>query len=57
MWFYNHRDTLGNGMDDTLIVSEEGSDADGAGENGLNNEKDPLDQVGEIKLSKISLSL
>ena len=57
VWFYNHRDALDHLMDDTLIDSDEESDDDGPGENGLNNEESPLDQVGEIKLSRISLSL
>ena len=57
VWFYNHRDALDHLMDDTLIDSDEESDDDGAGENGLDNEDSPLDQVGEIKLSRISLSL
>ena len=49
VWFYNHRDALGHLMDYTLIDSEEESDDDGAVENGLDNEEDPLDQVGEMK--------
>ena len=57
VWFYNHRDALDHLMDYTLIDSDEESDDDGAGENGLDNEESPLDQVSEMKLSRISLSL
>lgn len=57
VWFYNHRGALDHLMDDTLVDSEEESDDDGAGGNGVDNEEHPLDQVGEIKLSRISLSL
>ena len=57
VWFYNHRNELGHLMDNTLTASEEENDDDGAGENGLDNEEDTLDKVGEIKLSKIYLSL
>ena len=57
VWFYNHRNELGHLMDYTLTVSEEENDDDGAGENGLDNEEDTLNKVGEIKLSKIYLSL
>ena len=53
VWFYNHRDALGPLMD-----SEEESDDDDASENGLDDEEeDPLNQVGENELSRISLSL
>ena len=57
VWFYNHRNELGHLMDYTLTVSEEESDDDGAVENRLDDEEDTLDKVGEIKLSRISLSL
>ncbi|KAK2555497.1 E3 ubiquitin-protein ligase rnf213-alpha [Acropora cervicornis] len=49
VWFYNHRDALDHLMDYTLIDSDEESDDDGAGENGLDNEDSPLDQpIDEI---------
>ena len=48
VWFYNHRDALDHLMDYTLIDSDEESDDEGAGENGLDNEDSPLDQVGEF---------
>ena len=48
VWFYNHRDALDHLMDYTLIDSDEESDDDDAGENGLDNEDSPLDQVGEF---------
>ena len=52
VWFYNHLDALGH-----LMESEEESDDD-ASENGLDDEEeDSLNQVGEIELSRISLSL
>ena len=57
VWFYNHRGALDQLMDDTLIDSEEESDDEGDGGNEVDNEEHPLDQVGEIKLSRISLSL
>ena len=57
VWFYNHHNELGHLMDYALTVSEEENDDDGACENGQDNEEDTLDKVGEIKLSKISLSL
>ena len=57
VWFYNHRNELGHLMDYTWTVSEAENDDDGAGEYGLDNKEDTLDKVGEIKLSRISLSL
>ena len=55
VWFYNHRDALDHLMDYTLIDSEEESDDDGTGENGLDDEESQLDQVGEIKLCAVVL--
>ena len=57
VWFYNHRDALDHLMHSTLIDSAEESGDNGAGANGVDNEETQLDQVGEIKLSRISLSL